>query len=265
MKRIVIFFMVILIFSGMSCKNKADYSEAIVASDMAPAAEMDERNMTKDQTTVIDRRIIKEGEISFETADNNETRKLINKWVKEFNAYISLDNVNDQRYRIENRITIRVPSEKFEALLSKISESAKKLDIKNISATDVTEEYVDIEARLQTKKELENRYKVLLERARTIDEILKIEKQIGDLRTEIESIEGRYKYLNDRISFSTLTVVFYERTNSAFGFSSKFGQAVKSGWENVLWVLIGLTNLWPFLIILAIVLFVLLRKRKKVN
>ena len=254
--------MVILIFSGISCKNKADYSEAIVASDMAPAPEMSERDVTKDQTAVIDRRIIKEGEISFETTDNNETRKLINKWVKEFNAYISLDNVTDQRSRIENRITIRVPSENFETLLTKIAESAKQLDSKNISATDVTEEYVDIESRLKTKKELENRYKILLNKAGTVEEILKIEKQIGDLRTEIESIEGRFKYLNDRISYSTLTIVFYERTNSSFGFSSKFGQAVKNGWDNVLWVLIGLINLWPFLIILAVVLFILLRKRR---
>lgn len=138
----------------MSCKNKANYSEAIVASDMAPAPEMSGRDVTKEQTTVVDRRIIKEGEISFETADNNETRKLINKWVKEFNAYISLDNVTDQRYRIENRITIRVPSENFETLLTKIAESAKQLDSKNISATDVTEEYVDIESRLKTKRNL---------------------------------------------------------------------------------------------------------------
>jgi hypothetical protein len=265
MKRMVIFFMVILIFSGTSCKNRADYSEAMVSSDMALPPEADEKSMNQEQTPVSDRRIIKEGEISFETSDNNETRKLINKTVKELKAYISQDNVTDQRYMIENRITIRVPSENFEALLTKIAESAKKLDSKNISATDVTEEYVDIEARLKTKKELENRYKTLLNKAGTVEEILKIEKQIGDLRTEIESIEGRFKYLNDRISYSTLTIVFYEQTNTSFGFSSKFQQAVKNGWDNVLWVLIGLINLWPFLIILAAVIFVLLRKRKKVN
>ena len=262
MKRIMIFFSFIIIFSGTSCKNRADYSEAMVSSDMALPPEATEKSLNQEQTPVSDRRIIKEGEISFETTDNNETRNLINKSVKEFKAYISQDNVTDLKYRIENRITIRVPSENFEALLTKITESAKELDSRNISATDVTEEYVDIESRLKTKKELENRYKTLLNKAGTVEEILKIEKQIGDLRTEIESIEGRFKYLNDRISYSTLTIVFYERTNSSFGFSSKFGQAVKNGWDNVLWVLIGLVNLWPFLIILAVVVFIFLRKRR---
>jgi hypothetical protein len=262
MKRIIIFLSLIIIISGISCKNKADYSEAMVSSDMALPPETPDKSMNQEQIHVSDRRIIKNGEISFETSDNNETRKLINKSVKEFNAYISQDNVTDQRYRIENRITIRVPSENFEAMLTKIAESAKELDSRNISATDVTEEYVDIESRLKTKKELESRYKALLNKAGTVEDILKIEKQIGDLRTEIESIEGRFKYLNDRISFSTLTIVFYEQTNSSFGFSSKFGQAVKNGWDNVLWVLIGLVNLWPFLIILISVYIFLLRKRK---
>ncbi len=259
MKSIVFLFFILF---AVSCSNKNSVNEAMVSSNMALPPEATEKSMNQEQTPVSDRRIIKEGEISFETSDNNETRKLINKTVKELNAYISQDNVTDQRYRIENRITIRVPSENFEALLTKIIESAKGLDSRNISATDVTEEYVDIEARLKTKKELENRYKTLLNKAGTVEEILKIEKQIGDLRTEIESIEGRFKYLNDRISFSTLNIVFYEQTKSTFGFSSKFQQAVKNGWDNVLWVVIGLINLWPFLIIFAVVVFILLRKRR---
>lgn len=102
----------------------------------------------------------------------------------------------------------------------------------------------------------------MLNKAVTVEDILKIEKQIGELRTEIESIEGRFKYLNDRISYSTLTIIFYEQTNSSFGFSSKFGQALINGWDNVLWVLIGLVNLWPFLIILVLVFIILLRKKK---
>jgi hypothetical protein len=250
-----------------SCKNentlgKSMAPEATVSSDMALPQEAREKTISQDQTPVTDRRIIKEGEISFETSDKDETRKIINKAVKESNAYIAQDNITDHSYRIENRITIRVPSEKFEDLLTRISEIAVELDSKNISATDITEEYVDVESRLKTKKELENRYKVLLQKARSVDEILKIEKQIGDIRTEIESIEGRYKYLNDRISYSTLTVVFYEKNRSDFGFSSKLGQGIKNGWENVLWVIIGLINLWPFLILLVTVVFIILRKRR---
>lgn len=157
MKKLILFVLVTLNLIIISCRNenalnKSVASEDMVYADAALEKEKEGKTIEQQQTPVSDRRIIKDGEISFETSDNKETRQLINKFVKEFNAYISQDNVTDQGYRLENRIIIRVPSENFEKLLAKISESAKELDRKNISATDVTEECIDIEARLKKKK-----------------------------------------------------------------------------------------------------------------
>jgi len=56
-------------------------------------------------------------------------------------------------------------------------------------------------------------------------------------------IEGRLKYLKDKTSFSTLTVAFYERTSSSFGFISKLGQVIQNGWINLLWFFVALANL----------------------
>ncbi len=150
-------------------------------------------------------------------------------------------------------------------LLNKISESADKLDSRNVDLLDVTEEYIDIDARIKTKKELEDRYKELLKQATKVDEILNIEKEIGQLRTEIESVEGRMKYLKDRISFSTLTVTYYQKTTSAFRFTSKFGQALKTGWDGFLWFLIGLTHLWIFILIGLMTVYLIIRQRRNKN
>jgi hypothetical protein len=149
-------------------------------------------------------------------------------------------------------------------LLEKIFKTAQKIESKNISALDVTEEFIDIEARIKTKKELENRYKELLKQAKKVEEILEIEREIGSLRSEIESAEGRLNYLKDRVSLSTLTVVFYEKLNSSFGFTSKFGQAIQNGWTNLLWFFIGLANFWPFIIIgfTIIIIYKRLKGRK---
>lgn len=123
-----------------------------------------------------------------------------------------------------------------------------------------------MESRIKTKKELETRYKELLKKASKVDEILIIEKEMGSLRTEIESMEGQLQYLQDRVSFSTLTVTFYEKTSGSFGFNSKMGSAVKNGWTNLLSFLIGLVNLWPFLILGALVVFLYKRfLRKKIK
>jgi hypothetical protein len=73
------------------------------------------------------------------------------------------------------------------------------------------------------------------------------------------------KYLKDKVSLSTLTVVFYEKTSSSFGFNSKFTQAIHNGWKNILWFFIALTNLWAFLFIglIAIVVIKWVKKRNK--
>ena len=185
--------------------------------------------------------------------------------MKEFNGYLSDENVTEYNDKIEYRVTIRVASEKFEQVIERISQNAKKLDSKNIYSLDVTEEFIDIEARLNTKKELEKRYLELLKQANKVDEILSIEKEIGTLRSEIESFEGRLNYLKNRVSLSTLTVMFYEKNTSSFGFNSKIGHAIHNGWTNLLWFFIAIINLWPFILVGIAIIFIVraLKRRHK--
>ena len=103
---------------------------------------------------------------------------------------------------------------------------------------------------------------MLLKQATKVDEILSIEREIGNLQTEIESVEGRMKYLKDRISFSSLTVTYYQETTSAFGFSSKFVDGIKNGWSVFLWFIVGLSYLWVFIIVAIVVVYLTRRWRK---
>lgn len=264
MKQLVRLLTLLFLVTVYSCQTNEKQVE-IAAADAAPERSFEaEENEPSPEKPVIERKIIKEGEISFETSNSAKTKELISESVSEFNGYISNDNVFDYKDRVEHRLTIRIPADKFESLLDRISENAEKLDSKNINALDVTAEFIDVEARLKTKKELENRYIELLKQANKVEEVLAIEREIGNLRTEIESIEGRLKYLTDRVSFSTLTVVFYERTSSSFGFNSKFGQAIRNGWTNLLWFFVAMASLWPFIVI-ALVIFVLYRRQKSRN
>ncbi len=215
---------------------------------------------------VTDRKIIKNGDLRFETASVEETTALIRTTVEELGGYIGNENIYDYKDRIEHTVVIRVPQNNFDQLVDKISSSADKIESKNINSLDVTEEFIDVEARVKTKKELEVRYKEILKQASRVDEILNIEREIGKLRAEIESLEGRLNYLKNRVALSSLTITYYEKTSSPFGFFSKFYQALKNGWTYLLWFIIILTSLWPFILIMLIVLFIILRfsKRKKV-
>ena len=140
-----------------------------------------------------------------------------------------------------------------------------KLESKRIRAIDVTEEYIDIEARIQTKKGLLARYTEILKQATRVEDLLAIEREIGALQEDIESVERRMAELKDRLAFSTLHVMYYQKAKPAFGFFSKFVDAIKDGWEGFLWFLIALTNLWVFILlaVAAVYAFKQWRKRRK--
>jgi hypothetical protein len=266
---------VILIILLYSCsKNKSeDYrtasSEAAAYDEleMAPITVQNSQKPENIESEVsqkkLDRKLIKTGTIEFETENLNETNARIISSVKKLGGYISNENEYNNNYgQITINLTVRIPSKNFDALLSEVSKGVTHFDNKSINVKDVTEEFVDVQARIKTKKELETRYLQILEKAKTVKEILEIERELGNLRADIESFEGRLKYLKDQVSFSTLDISFYELTQveKSNKFGEKFIDGFASGWENLIWFFIGLTNIWPF-IILIIVLIWFIRRR----
>lgn len=213
--------------------------------------------------SITERKIIKRGDISFQTRSIRETTNFITSTVNELKGYISSENIYNSDNRTTQRLEIRIPATSFDELLTRISQNAKRIDSKNVQVQDITEEFIDIESRIKTKKELENRYKEILSQAKTVVEIVSIEKELGTLQTDIEAIEGRLKYLKDQVSLSTLTVEYYESVSSTLNFSSKLAQALIMGWRSFLSFIIGLVHLWPFLVILVITLIIIFRIRRK--
>ncbi|MCX8106637.1 MAG: DUF4349 domain-containing protein [Ignavibacterium album] len=252
----------LILFILASCnsgENQSNTNTNMVSSDKR----MESLAPVEDQSVSVERKIIKEGSIRFETTSVIETQKEIRKIVAELGGYIGNENSNNYEGIIEYSLTARVPEDKFNTLIDKVSSLAEKVESKNINSSDVTEEFIDVEARIKTKKELEARYKEILKKANRVDEILNIEREMGNLRAEIESLEGRMNYLKNRISLSTLNITFYEKVSAPFGFFSKVKQALHNGWQALLWFIIILISLWPFILLILIVLFIILKFRKK--
>lgn len=221
---------------------------------------------TTEQETdeAVERKLIKEGRVEFETENINSTRKAVFEAVSKYKGYVSSDQEFKSPGRKSNTVIIRVAADSFDSLLKDVTLGVEKFDSKEIIVQDVTEEFIDIQARLKTKKELENRFLDLLKQARNVTEILEIEKQVGQLRSEIESIEGRLKYLQDRISLSTLTMTFYESIPNRTEFARKFRNGFRNGWDNLVWFFVVLTNIWPFIVIgLGLIVAFRLFRRKK--
>ena len=128
-------------------------------------------------------------------------------------------------------------------------------------------EFVDVEARLKTKKALESRYLNLLERAGTVEEMLSIERQIGTLRADIEATESRLRYLSNRSDYSMLSISYYKTIPAATDFAKRFKAGFVDGWDSFVSFLIWLVGCWPFLVLLAAALFTWrrwrIRKRRR--
>ena len=269
MKQIIISMAIFILIIG--CGKSADkmgeeYAAMADEAFMEPAPPPEQSRLSEEpQTIKVEHKIIKESWIRFEVNKYAEAMVDIKGMVNKHSGYISQENESSSDYSLNNNLSIRVPAENFDALVEELVSVAVKVDNKNINARDVTEEFIDIEARLNTKREVEKRYMSLLNDAKSITDILAVEEKLRVIREEIEAKEGRLKYLNDQVSLSTIHLDVYQKLTfeQGFKFFKKIGSALKGGWKGLLKVLVGLIYIWPLLIIFSGVLIWLIRKSRK--
>ena len=209
------------------------------------------------------RKLIKTGNIRIEIDNIEDSSNFLKSLLSKYKSYINSEEKTTNYNDLENIFSFRIPSQNFDAFVNTIDNHFEKVENKTITSSDVTDEFIDIKARLKTKKQVEERYSALLSKAKNIKEILEIEREIGDLRGEIESMEGRMKYLQNQVSFSTLniTLVKYSTENSKP--QNRFVKAFLNGWEGFVSFMIGLVYLWPFLLFIPFIYFFIKWLRRK--
>lgn len=272
MRYIFCFFCFVLLLSGCNKSYEPEASNmSIQTVNLPPKMESAAYDKSPEPAAPaikekIEQKIIKEATLRFET-DNLETAfNQIQKAVTTNKARIINDSEGKDFATVFRNLTVKVPSQNFDRFISDISKGVSYFEIKSISAEDVTEQFIDLTSRLKTKKKLEERYLEILKKANKVSEILEIEKQISTIREEIEAKEGQLKYLESRVSESTITIEFYktiaEKEGVKISYGSKLWTAIKSGFYSLSDLLISLLSVWPF-VILFVVLVYFIRKRLK--
>jgi hypothetical protein len=278
-------FLVVLFVFIVSCKNdaskavnmdmdKASYAaseeateapvEAVEASTEAVSAVM----LTPlESPKPIEAKIIRTSNLRFETANLSETYTKIQKAIVQYKGTIQNDESGKNYNATYRNIIIRIPNQGFMPFIDDISQGVNYFDRKEISSQDITEEYIDVEARMNAKKKLEQRYLQLLNRAMKVSEIIEIEKQLAAVREEIEAKEGQLRYMKNKISMSTVTIEMYTNDASESGATASFGgkiwNAIKTGFNGLSSLFIGIISLWPFVILLILIFIFIKRKFKK--
>lgn len=106
--------------------------------------------------------------------------------------------------------TLRVKDDQFTDALTSLKEGAVRVKDESVTAEDVTEQYTDLKAQLSNKRNEEQAYIGLLNRAGSVNDLLQVQRELSNVRGRIESLQGRIQYLENQTDYSTITVNFEE-------------------------------------------------------
>lgn len=249
----------------MACGGSSDKNDVVSTTTMADesaAPRMMQEAPPPSAAPQIDRKLIRTGSMSIEVGAVKNSREEVSKMVTSMGGNITGDTQTDLGDGISVGLTIRIPSDKFDMLVTSIEGLARRIESKSIRVDDVTAEFVDVEARMKTKYELEARYGEILKTARTVSEILEVERELNNVRAEIESMEGRMKYLKDQVAMSTLELTLTERTSTRSGFWYSVTESVLSGWNGFIGFIFVIVRLWPFILLTAGIIWLYRRWRR---
>lgn len=161
----------------------------------------------------VDQKIIKTGFLDLTVDDVQETVSKASALAAGAGGYVQESDVSEREdgTRFGN-LAVRVPSERFETTMAELKTYATAVNTESSQGQDVTEEFTDLEAQLRNAKAQEEEYLRILGQAETVEEILMVQSYLSSARYTIESLEGRIQYLENRTSYSTISIVMSEET-----------------------------------------------------
>lgn len=252
---------------GNQAKQEGQLQAGRLASstDASQQVSLSAADQVQNQNQVVDRKIIRNSDIILETDDPTDGQRKLTSIAESLGGFVVTsefkqnDTVMPGRPGQVIKVTVRIPSNGFGQAVETIRTLGRVIDEKE-SGQDVTEEYIDLEARIRTKKALEAQFLEIMKQARKVSEALEVQSQIADVRSEIESLEGRRRFLENRAALSTINITLQTPapvvTATTRGFTHDVKQAFGDGIDLAASIVTGLIRL--AIVMIPIVIFILL-------
>ncbi|MGI9016350.1 MAG: DUF4349 domain-containing protein [Euzebya sp.] len=229
-------------------------------------------------TAITGERIIKEGTVTLEVdpGDFDAAFGQIISRARALGGHVagtssSTTDGPDEQSLVSGQVTIRIPVRNFEDLLTTLGDAGRVID-RDVTSQDVTAEFTDLESRRRNLQAQERFYLGLLDQAASVPDAIAVQQQLDGIQGQIEQITGRINLLEDRTSFSTLTVRIRERgveidpvtTDEPAGFAPYLQDAANTFVTTVGAMLIFLTFITPFalLALAAFGVYRMVRRRR---
>ena len=265
-----------LILFSISCSSETiDENYPLSSMSIAPEMEMARDSsmpLTQSSISNSDKRIQRNANLNIEVKSINESVDKLNNIISSFGGEIISSNKGGFDYgQPYANIRLRVSSENLDSVLFEFKKLSSKVISENIYTNDVSEEFIDIEARLKIMKSTENRFNDLLSKSEKIEEIIQVEKELMRIRGDIESLEGRLNYLTKTTDTSEINLNLNEQIPIT-GESWKINEEFKEAFKNLLGFAKSLTNFViniivfiPVILVAGILVFLLRKYIKNRN
>lgn len=226
--------LLLLVLTGCASQKSADSSgpaaktvtteQGRIAYDRNTSASTRPEGVTQNQVSLkqagdsqsmaeaMNRKIIRNAELTLEVTAPQEVQRKISSIAESLGGFVVTSESKQRqsgegaKQEIEVNLVIRVPAPQFAAALDQVRGAGNRVVQEKITGEDVTEEFIDLEARIKTQKALEDQFLEIMKRANKVEDALEVQRQIAEVRTEIEKLEGRKRFLENRASLSTITV-----------------------------------------------------------
>ncbi len=180
------------------------------------------------------------------------------------------DDMSSETVPLSAYVTVRVPSERLAEFSQRISSFGKVLR-ESASQSDVTQQHIDLTARLKNLRAEEVRLREFLDAAKNVEEMLLVETELSRVRGEIEAMQSQLDHLNKQISYGTLTIELQKPppvvrpTGTDWGFSQAITDGIRgaaSALRSLITVVIALSPMLVLVLLAALVVRWLIRRRR---
>ena len=209
----------------------------------------------------IERKIIRNGDFMIESKNLADDQRKIAALAESLGGFVVTSEFKQSSSGSSEstvKIIVRVPAIQFDKAVTEIVKTGSQLIYNKTAGQDVTEEFVDLEARLRAKHALENQYLEIMKRAAKISDVLEVQEKLTEVRTALEQMEGRRRYLENQASLSTINVTLQSPAAVVAATQNGFWRSIKNsfgdGVDEAVGIVLGIIHF----VIVMLPIFVLL-------
>ncbi|HEX3777280.1 MAG TPA: DUF4349 domain-containing protein [Polyangiaceae bacterium] len=181
------------------------------------------------------RKIVRQAELELEVTTPSSAQTAIERLAEQHGGYVvsaARDTDHDTSVDVRVNLVVRVPAAELTQTIAEVKKLGRGTGSERITSDDVTDEYIDLGARIASQKQLEQQYLEILKRATTVKDAMDVQKELAEVRTEIERLQGRAQLLDKESAYSTLTVHLTTAVPQIAVSTTTFGGTLRRAWSD---------------------------------